>query len=166
MDGAHTHGSGGVVELAVVGAAGMAGLGIAAYVAPRLAWVLGTVAVCAVLTVAAVVALMRWMPAVRVWSQPPAQLTAERIEQVGTPSERDLRKRDSGASITAGQSLGPAVEQHVHYHYHAADGQQSRLPLDPLPGRQHLLRVEPAGAAAGRVQGDGHERVDDSTPQV
>ena len=148
MDGAHTHGSGGVVELAVAGAAGMAGLGIAAYVAPRLAWVLGTVAVCAVLTVAAVVALTRWMPAVRVWSPEPARLTAREVPAALPPA---------GA---------PAIEQHVHYHYHAPDGQPSPFPLDALAGRQHLLRVEPAGAAAGRVQGDGHERVDDGAPQV
>ena len=128
MDGAHTHGSGGVVELAVVGAAGMAGLGIAAYVAPRLAWVLGTVAVCAVLTVAAVVALTRWMPAVRVWSPEPARLTAREVPAALPPA---------GA---------PALEQHVHYHahYHAADGTLAP-PLDP-----HRLRVEapPAGSLA------------------
>ena len=149
MDGAHTHGNGGSGGLAAIAAG--AGLGVAVYLAPRLLWVVGTVAVCAVLTVAAVAALMRWMPGVRVWSREPVQLTAERVVPAVLPP--------AGA---------PALEQHVHYHahYHAADGQPSGLPLDPLAGRQHLLRVEPAGTAAGRVQGDGHERVDDGPPQV
>ena len=112
MDGAHTHGSGGVVELAAIAAGAAAGLGIAAYLAPRLLWVAGTVVVCAVLTVAAVVALMRWMPGVRVWTQEPAQLTAREVPAALPPA---------GA---------PAIEQHVHYHahYHAPDGTASVIP--------------------------------------
>ena len=115
MDGAHTHGSGGVVELAAIGAGAAAGLGIAAYLAPRLLWVAGTVVVCAVLTVAAVVALMRWMPGVRVWAPEPARLTAREVPAALPPA---------GA---------PAIEQHVHYHahYHAPDGTERVI----IPGK-------------------------------
>ena len=115
MDGAHTHGHG-VVELAAIGTGAAAGLGVAVYLAPRLLWVVGTVAACAVLTVAAVVALMRWMSGVRVWSHEPAQLTAERVVPAVLPP--------AGA---------PALEQHVHYHahYHAAD-QPARV---AIPGK-------------------------------
>ena len=116
MDGAHTHGSGGVVELAAIGTGAAAGLGVAVYLAPRLRGVVGTVAACAVLTVAAVAALMRWMPGVRVWSREPVQLTAERVVPAVLPP--------AGA---------PALEQHVHYHahYHAADGTERAI----IPGK-------------------------------
>ena len=75
--------------------------------------VLAVVAACAALAVAAVVALMRWSDAraVRVWSQRPAQLRAERVTEL-PGAER------------------PALEQHVHYHYHAAD----ERPAIVIPG--------------------------------
>lgn len=67
-------------------------------------WILGAGVVVVALTAMAVVRLMQWSDAraVRVWAQRPAQLHAQPDAEV-TRVER------------------PSVEQHVHYHYHAAD---------------------------------------------
>ena len=82
-------------------------------------------ATCGVLAVAAVVALMRW---------------SDRRDARHAARYPLLRTREApalAAKVTPQVMQGttpPAIEQHVHYHYHAAEREAARVIRTTLPG--------------------------------
>lgn len=100
-------GGGGIIA---IGAVVLAVLGAAAWMAPRLAWVAGVTAACLVLSV--VLALVV-VPRVARWSD----------ERDAAAYPAQLPARDTPAAFPAA-GAPPAIEQHLHLHYHAADGEQ------------------------------------------
>lgn len=113
----------GVLAAAVIGLA--AAYETVGWVAGNIWWIIPTVVACYVLAVAAAVALERrsdrraaaWGAARGIYSRadgilPPPQRAPAAFPAAGSP---------------------PAIEQHVHLHYHAADGEQvpSIVPRQP-----------------------------------
>jgi hypothetical protein len=117
-------GSGTVTALAVPAVLIAAGAVVAEAVLEIIWWLVAVLAVSAVLAVALAVAVVPRLAARRdrqdaaAWAAlRPAQLPAEPV----TPLPRAER---------------PVLEQHVHYHYHAAGGEQAAAIIrQALPGR-------------------------------
>ena len=102
-----TGSSGAIAGAGIVVAAAAAG----AWAAARIWWIIGTVAVSGVLAVAAVVWLTRRNH--RHAAEAGAELAARRAALAAARPARQ---------VPQAQQL-PAIEQHVHYHWHAAPDQ-------------------------------------------
>jgi len=113
-----TDNSGGGVMAAIIIALVLIGSGIAAAIAQALVWIIAMVAACAVLSVAGMVWLMRWHR--RQAAEVGAELAARR--QAATPAAKTARQ------ITPPQQP-TAIEQHIHYHWHAAPDSPARITI-------------------------------------
>jgi hypothetical protein len=116
---------GGGAAVPVVALAAFVGID---WVAAHLAEVAAISAICGVLAVAALVMLMRW---------------CARRETVVAATRSLWVTRDVPAPAITGrvipqaiqQPAAPAIEQHVHYHLHVADGYEAARVFTAIPGQ-------------------------------
>ena len=122
--GLHCAGCAGGAAVPVVPLAAVFGL---AWVAEHLIEVVIVSAACAVLAVAAVVALMRWGE----------RRDARHAERWRFMVTREPSRPTLTATVTpqVGRTAPPAIEQHVHYHYHATGSREAARVFTAIPGQ-------------------------------
>ena len=112
--------TGSTVPAPAIGVAVLVAAAVAAWVIPRLAWILGTVAVVVVL--AAVLALVV-LPRVARWSDRKDREAYAAALPAQARTELPARAPATAAALPPPQPA--AIENHVHYHVHLGAGERA-----------------------------------------